>query len=128
VLLAPQWSRPGMTRFAAEPHFIEEWLPRHRDPWHWKHSPAIKIDKKDGWHNVRTNPFLAVLPARCDAGLDGESRHIDSGSYDKAGVDRSEKSSRDFFKSHSVEVERLPRDVAGDIFRAIPDRAMRPSC
>ena len=44
--------------------------------------------------------------------------NIDSGSYDKAGVDAVGEVFEEFFKSHSIEVERLPRDVSGDIFRA----------
>src|SRR6202163_3795786 len=35
---------------------------------------TVKITKKDPCVYVRTNPFLVVLPARCDAGLDGEGR------------------------------------------------------
>src|SRR5216684_7935707 len=34
----------------------------------------VKITKKDPCLNVRTNPFLVVLPARCDVELDGEGR------------------------------------------------------
>jgi glutamate carboxypeptidase len=44
--------------------------------------------------------------------------NIDSGSYDKAGVDAVGEVFDDFFRGHGVEVERLPRDVSGDIFRA----------
>jgi glutamate carboxypeptidase len=44
--------------------------------------------------------------------------NIDSGSYDKAGVDAVGEVFEGFFRSHSIEVERLPRDVSGDIFRA----------
>ena len=44
--------------------------------------------------------------------------NIDSGSYDKAGVDAVGEVFSDFFASHGIEVERLPRDVSGDIFRA----------
>ena len=44
--------------------------------------------------------------------------NIDSGSYDKAGVDAVGEVFEEFFKSHGIEVERLPRDVSGDIFRA----------
>ena len=34
----------------------------------------VKITKKDPSLHVRTSPFLVVLPARCDAELDGEGR------------------------------------------------------
>lgn len=44
--------------------------------------------------------------------------NIDSGSYDKAGVDAVGEVFSDFFASHGIEVERLPRDVSGDIVRA----------
>lgn len=44
--------------------------------------------------------------------------NIDSGSYDKAGVDAVGEVFADFFKGEGIEVERLPRDVSGDIFRA----------
>lgn len=44
--------------------------------------------------------------------------NIDSGSYDKAGVDAVGEVFAEFFSSHGIEVERLPRDVSGDIFRA----------
>jgi glutamate carboxypeptidase len=44
--------------------------------------------------------------------------NIDSGSYDKAGVDAVGEVFEEFFHSHGIEVERLPRDVSGDIFRA----------
>src|SRR5450631_1958273 len=44
--------------------------------------------------------------------------NIDSGSYDKAGVDAVGEVFEEFFRSHGIEVERLPRDVSGDIFRA----------
>ncbi len=44
--------------------------------------------------------------------------NIDSGSYDKAGVDAVGEVFEGFFRSHGIEVERLPRDVSGDIFRA----------
>jgi glutamate carboxypeptidase len=44
--------------------------------------------------------------------------NIDSGSYDKAGVDAVGKVFEEFFSSHGIEVERLSRDVSGDIFRA----------
>jgi glutamate carboxypeptidase len=44
--------------------------------------------------------------------------NIDSGSYDKAGVDAVGEVFEEFFKNHGIEVERLPRDVSGDIFRA----------
>jgi glutamate carboxypeptidase len=44
--------------------------------------------------------------------------NIDSGSYDKAGVDAVGEAFADFFVSHDIEVERFPRDISGDIFRA----------
>jgi glutamate carboxypeptidase len=44
--------------------------------------------------------------------------NIDSGSYDKAGVDAVGEAFAEFFASHDIEVERFPRDVSGDIFRA----------
>jgi glutamate carboxypeptidase len=44
--------------------------------------------------------------------------NIDSGSYDKAGVDAVGEVFEAFYRSHGIEVERLPRDVSGDIFRA----------
>ena len=44
--------------------------------------------------------------------------NIDSGSYDKAGVDAVGEAFEEFFKEHDIEVERLPQDVSGDIFRA----------
>ena len=44
--------------------------------------------------------------------------NIDSGSYDKAGVDAVGEVFEDFFTGHGIEVERMPRDVSGDIFRA----------
>ncbi len=50
--------------------------------------------------------------------------NIDSGSYDKAGVDAVGEVFADFFRSHDIDVERLPSsNSAGDIFRAsIPGR------
>lgn len=44
--------------------------------------------------------------------------NIDSGSYDKAGVDAVGEVFEAFYRSHDIEVERLPRDISGDIFRA----------
>jgi glutamate carboxypeptidase len=44
--------------------------------------------------------------------------NIDSGSYDKAGVDAVGEAFAEFFTSHDIEVERFPRDISGDIFRA----------
>jgi glutamate carboxypeptidase len=44
--------------------------------------------------------------------------NIDSGSYDKAGVDAVGEAFEEFFREHDIEVERLPQDVSGDIFRA----------
>src|ERR1044072_2174405 len=45
--------------------------------------------------------------------------NIDSGSYDKAGVDAVGEVFADFFQSHYIVVERLPScTTAGDIFRA----------
>ena len=44
--------------------------------------------------------------------------NIDSGSYDKAGVDAVGEAFEGFFSSHGIEVERFPRDTSGDIFRA----------
>ena len=44
--------------------------------------------------------------------------NIDSGSYDKAGVDAVGEAFAEFFASHDIEVERFPRDISGDIFRA----------
>ena len=44
--------------------------------------------------------------------------NIDSGSYDKAGVDAVGEAFAEFFAGHGIDVERLPRDISGDIFRA----------
>src|SRR3981081_295540 len=44
--------------------------------------------------------------------------NIDSGSYDKAGVDAVGEVFEAFFMAHDIDVERLPRDLSGDIFRA----------
>jgi glutamate carboxypeptidase len=44
--------------------------------------------------------------------------NIDSGSYDKAGVDAVGEAFAEFFTGHGIDVERLPRDISGDIFRA----------
>lgn len=44
--------------------------------------------------------------------------NIDSGSYDKAGVDAVGEAFEAFFREHDIEVERLPQDISGDIFRA----------
>ena len=44
--------------------------------------------------------------------------NIDSGSYDKAGVDAVGEVFEAFFRQHDIEVERLPQDIMGDIFRA----------
>lgn len=44
--------------------------------------------------------------------------NIDSGSYDKAGVDAVGEVFADFFTGHGIDVERLPCDISGDIFRA----------
>ena len=44
--------------------------------------------------------------------------NIDSGSYDKAGVDAVGEAFEEFFREHDIEVERLPQDISGDIFRA----------
>ncbi|WP_407154273.1 M20 family metallopeptidase [Bradyrhizobium sp. STM 3557] len=44
--------------------------------------------------------------------------NIDSGSYDKAGVDAVGEVFEEFFVSHGIEVERFARDISGDIFRA----------
>jgi len=44
--------------------------------------------------------------------------NIDSGSYDKAGVDAVGEAFAEFFRSHDIEVERFARDISGDIFRA----------
>jgi glutamate carboxypeptidase len=52
--------------------------------------------------------------------------NIDSGSYDKAGVDAVGEVFADFFRSHDIDVERLPSSTAGDIFRASRKRADRP--
>lgn len=60
------------------------------------------------------------LSSQREAMLDLMERvvNIDSGSYDKAGVDAVGEVFAEFFASHGIEVERLPRDVSGDIFRA----------
>src|ERR1700681_3468784 len=78
----------------------------------------VKITKKDPCVYVRTNPFLVVLQRDAMLGLMEKVVNIDSGSYDKAGVDAVGEVFEEFFKSHGIEVERLPRDVSGDIFRA----------
>ncbi|WP_424629418.1 M20 family metallopeptidase [Bradyrhizobium sp. SYSU BS000235] len=54
--------------------------------------------------------------------------NIDSGSYDKAGVDAVGEVFADFFRSHDIDVERLPSgNTAGDIFRAsIPGSGNAP--
>jgi glutamate carboxypeptidase len=53
--------------------------------------------------------------------------NIDSGSYDKAGVDAVGEVFEAFFKGHDIDVERLPRDISGDIFRArIPGQDNAP--
>jgi glutamate carboxypeptidase len=44
--------------------------------------------------------------------------NIDSGSYDKAGVDAVGEVFEEFFRSHDIDVERLPQPISGDIFRA----------
>jgi glutamate carboxypeptidase len=44
--------------------------------------------------------------------------NIDSGSYDKAGVDAVGEAFEAFFREHDIEVERLPQEISGDIFRA----------
>ena len=44
--------------------------------------------------------------------------NIDSGSYDKAGVDAVGEAFEAFFREHDIEVECLPQDISGDIFRA----------
>lgn len=44
--------------------------------------------------------------------------NIDSGSYDKPGVDAVGEVFEAFYNEHGIEVERLPRDISGDIFRA----------
>ena len=44
--------------------------------------------------------------------------NIDSGSYDKAGVDAVGEVFEAFFREHDIEVECLPQDISGDIFRA----------
>jgi glutamate carboxypeptidase len=63
---------------------------------------------------------LSWLSTQRDAmlGLMEKVVNIDSGSYDKAGVDAVGEAFAEFFSEHGVEVERVPRDVSGDIFRA----------
>jgi glutamate carboxypeptidase len=49
--------------------------------------------------------------------------NIDSGSYDKAGGE----AFAEFFVGHGIELERFPRDISGDIFRArIPGQGNAP--
>jgi glutamate carboxypeptidase len=44
--------------------------------------------------------------------------NIDSGSYDKEGVDAVGEVFEEFFSGHGIEVERLAQEISGDIFRA----------
>jgi glutamate carboxypeptidase len=48
----------------------------------------------------------------------GQLIDIDSGSRDKAGVDRVDKAIGDFLTAHDVEFELVPNDTYGDAFRA----------
>jgi len=67
-----------------------------------------------------TDKILSWLATQHDAmvSLMEEVVNIDSGSYDKPGVDAVGEVFERFFKDQGIEVERLPRDVSGDIFRA----------
>jgi glutamate carboxypeptidase len=67
-----------------------------------------------------TEQILAWLSSQHDAmlGMIEKVVSIDSGSYDKAGVDAVGEVFQAFFESHGINVERLPREVSGDIFRA----------
>jgi len=67
-----------------------------------------------------SDPIAAWLSSQRDAmlALLETVVNIDSGSYDKAGVDAVGEVFQAFYESHGIEVERLPRDVSGDIFRA----------
>jgi glutamate carboxypeptidase len=67
-----------------------------------------------------TEQILAWLSSQHDAmlGMIEKVVNIDSGSYDKAGVDAVGEVFQAFFASHGIDVERLLRDASGDIFRA----------
>lgn len=67
-----------------------------------------------------SDPIAAWLASQHDAmlALIETVVNIDSGSYDKAGVDAVGEVFQAFFESHGIEIERLPQDVSGDIFRA----------
>lgn len=66
-------------------------------------------DQIAAWLSSQREAMLALLERVVN---------IDSGSYDKAGVDAVGEVFQAFYESHDIEVERLPRDVSGDIFRA----------
>src|SRR3569832_255731 len=61
------------------------------------------------WLAAQREPMLKLLERVVN---------IDSGSYDKAGVDAVGEAFEDFFTRHGIEVERFARDISGDIFRA----------
>jgi glutamate carboxypeptidase len=67
-----------------------------------------------------SDEMTSWLAAQREAMLDllEKAVNIDSGSYDKAGVDAVGELFEGFFKAHDIDVERVPRDVSGDIFRA----------
>jgi glutamate carboxypeptidase len=61
------------------------------------------------WLSSQQNAMLALME---------KVVNIDSGTYDKAGVDAVGEVFADFFRSHDIDVERLPSSTSGDIFRA----------
>jgi glutamate carboxypeptidase len=67
---------------------------------------------------VRADLLLAEIAKWRDVGFAGESRKHRQRSYDKPGVDAVGEVFANFFEDYGIEVERLPRDVSGDIFRA----------
>ena len=71
--------------------------------------PPLMIDEIAPWLASQREAMLGLLE---------KVVNIDSGSYDKAGVDAVGEAFETFFRAHDIEVERLPREASGDIFRA----------
>jgi glutamate carboxypeptidase len=71
--------------------------------------PPLMIDEISSWLASQRQAMLDLLETVVN---------IDSGSYDKAGVDAVGEVFEAFFVAHDIDVERLPRERSGDIFRA----------
>src|SRR3569833_626475 len=74
-----------------------------------KRNPPLMSEQIRSWLSSQREPMLKLMERVVN---------IDSGSYDKAGVDAVGEAFAEFIASHDIEVERFPRDISGDIFRA----------